>query len=76
MFQKIKCSNFDLLPYKGTKRSSRFADRSYRQTRVAHLLLAMSTGHYSVSLNRFMKLRSLNSANANLFSNKITLKRV
>ena len=35
-----------------------FADRSYRQTRAAHLPLEMSTGHYSVSLNRFTKLLS------------------
>ncbi len=44
-----------------------FADRSYRQTRAAHLPLEMSTGHYSVSLNRFTKLRSHSCANNKSF---------
>ena len=42
----------------GIIKSSMFVDRSYRQTRAAHLLLSMSTGHYQVSLNRFMKVQS------------------
>ena len=47
-----------------------FADRSYRQTRAAHLLLSMSTGHYQVSLNRFMKVQSHSFANNKAFSLK------